>query len=182
MGKRIILYVAILCAVVCASPVYSMPQYNIIDLSPVILFEPTDINNSGQVVGFTANGEGDQNGYLYSNGAITEIGAFQPSGINENGQVVGTARGPSERSWAFLYSDGVLTNIGNLGETAFDTGPASIACGINNSGQVVGSSRAMSGDMHAILYENGVMTDLGTLGQGESHAMSINGSGQVVGY
>ena len=113
MGKHIRLSIAILCLFICVSPVYAMPQYNIIELVAPVNPDgstgamPRDINNSGQVVCAYDGGEpGREYGFLYSGGAMTFIGGFQPTAINENGQVVGFGSGPSERISAVLYSGG----------------------------------------------------------------------------
>lgn len=139
---------------------------------------PNDINNLGQVVGYSRNLDGvSDRAFLYSGGQTIDLGTLPEdtysfaSGINDLGQVVG-----SSSSGAFLYSDGQMTDLG--------TGSFSVANEINNSGQVVGYFNSSdNSNPHAFLYSNGQMIDLGTLPNRDiSHAEDINNFGQVIGF
>jgi probable HAF family extracellular repeat protein len=139
------------------------------------------INDSGQVVG-SANAPGyAQHAFLYTGGAMTDLGTLggihsSAYGINNAGQVVGGAYRADGNSHAFLYTGGAMADLGTLG------GSWSVARGINNGGQVVGCAYTAGEVGHAFLYSGGVMTDLGTPSGGESYAYGINNGGQVVGY
>jgi probable HAF family extracellular repeat protein len=136
------------------------------------IYSPTDINNSGQIVGATFG----YHAFLYTGGVMTDLGSSSvANAINNNGQVVGQ----NGASHAFLYSAGHLTDLGTLG------GAESSATGINDVGQVVGYSYpAGNAAWHAFLYDGGHMTDLGIFAGGTgfyTQAYAINNNGQVVG-
>ena len=134
------------------------------------------INDRGQVVGEAETGGGGYVAFLYSNGAMTNLGTLggaYADGINDSGQAVGE----NGAGHAFLYSNGTMTDLGTFG------GQSSSAQGINASGQVVGEARISSGSYHAFLYSNGTKADLGTLpGYSYSNATGINVTGQVAGW
>jgi probable HAF family extracellular repeat protein len=148
------------------------------------------INDSGQIAGFSALGDGPQlerRPVLFANGAIQDLGTLggtngNANGINASGQITGDATIAGEAaSHAFLYSHGVMKDLGTLG------GLSSSGSGINATGQVTGSSDLpLSPDCgthgHAFLYTNGKMQDLGTLSGGcTSSGIAINDAGQVTG-
>ena len=143
-------------------------NYEIMDLG----FQPSDINNGGQIVG---------GGFIWDNGVATELvpgdGLVNAHALNDLGQVGGYMSVISGYR-GFVWQNGSLTELGTLGGTY-----ASEAHGINNLGQVVGFADTGDGGQHAFLWQNGVMTDLGTFG-GSSFSVgeSINDSGQIVGY
>src|SRR5215217_7202579 len=149
----------------------------------------TAINNSGQVVGNSVDGNWSSHAFLYKDDGdpntadMKELGTLggtdsQANGINTSGQVVGWSADDIGHQHAFLYKDGVMKDLGTLG------GSNSWAYAINTSGQVVGYSDTSSGEYHAFLYDGSAtlkLQDLGTLG-GNSTAWDINDSSQVVGY
>ncbi len=146
---------------------------------------PSGINNSTQIVGQSyttlSPGVAIAHAFLYSGGAIHDLGTFGGSdsgatGINSSGQVVGVANTTGNlAAHAFLYNGGPLIDLGTFG------GTTSSANAINDSGQIVGQSFTGSTTFHAFLYSGGTMSDLGTLGGTDSEAFGINNTGQIVG-
>lgn len=147
--------------------------------------EARDINNNGQVVGFS-NYTSNQftHAFLYSNGIMTDLGTLG-SGvsaaytINDNGQVVGYSGHSTGFSHAFRYSGGTMDDLGVL--NSFYSSSSEL--GINKSGQVVGD--VWGGAEHrAFLYSSGGMTNLNQLipvpGWTLMYAYAINDSGQIV--
>jgi probable HAF family extracellular repeat protein len=153
---------------------------------------PTSINNSGQVVGRSAE-TGNLNGQvamLYSDGIMTQLGVPNGAqiswayGINDSDQIVGYAsefnQENQDSDHAVMYSNGVWTDLGSFG------GTNSAAAAINDAGKIVGYSTTSSGSQHAFVYSGGQMTDLNNLIPSKSgwtltNATAINSSGQIVG-
>jgi probable HAF family extracellular repeat protein len=163
------------------------------EAGPIAMFSVSDlgggqayaINASGQVVGQNAAGHA----FLYGNGTMTDLGTLGGSssfglGINDSGKVVGWADNPGNTTQGFLYSNGAMVGL----SPGAVTGGAQ---GINSSGQVVGwysnsgstPAGGALGPTQAFLYSNGVKTNLGSFpADSDTYPLSINNSGQVVGY
>jgi len=142
----------------------------------------TGINNAGQVTGemLTAGGQG--HAFLWSNGALVDLGTLPGgtgsvgSGINSSGQVVGTSQANGISTAVVSNGNGLTKVAGGLG------GANSYGMGINDGGVVVGSAQTGSGYLHAFESSANGMIDLGTLGGSSSSAYGINDAGTVVGY
>src|SRR6516164_5229926 len=89
------------------------------------------INNNAQIAGTgTALGSGvATDGFLYSNGTMTDLGSFIPAAINDNGVMVG---GP------YIDSGGTVQNLNTLIPAGSPT--IQYATAINNNGQIVASA------------------------------------------
>ena len=122
--------------------------------SPNYSGKASDINASGQVVGYSGHA------YLYSGGQWQNLGTLPGGlsslayGINDSGQVVGrsdTTEGTSYRNpHAFLYSDGQMQDLNTL--IPADSGwTLTDAREINNSGQIVGEGH-INGQAQTSLY------------------------------
>ena len=134
------------------------------------------INNSGQVVGTSAN-----HAFLWENGAMTDLGTLGGSlstanAINDMGQIVGDSTLASGERHAFLWDRGVMKDLGAPGES-------SSAHGINNHGDIVGAVSGKNVRGGAVLWKNGRRQSLGDLGSSGSGstAIAINDNGEVVG-
>jgi probable HAF family extracellular repeat protein len=138
----------------------------------------TGINDHGDVVGVRSSG-----GFLWRNGALTDLGPALggttnfngPPSINNVGQVVGFSSGPYQ---AFLWENGTTTPLALL-----PGGQGTVAHDINNLGQIVGADVSHL----AVLWEDGVISDLNDLipagsGWALTHTSAINDLGQIVGW
>jgi len=151
-----------------------------------------DINVQGQIVGESETSEGGgevgvppTHAFFWSGAQITDIGTLggrssYAYSINQAGLVVGFSfTGGNSNGGAFLWGEGM--GMKNLG--TFPDGNLSEAYGINTAGQITGFSDTPPDFFdHAFLLSAGGMSDIGTLGGPYSYGMSINDSGQVVGY
>jgi probable HAF family extracellular repeat protein len=143
----------------------------------------TPINNAGQVIGFGANGAGNLEGLVYSNGVLTHLGgSLIPIAINDSGQVVGTSE-TTASNIGFLYTNGKLTTLGTLGSyhEPHNQTPVnySFAHGVNARGQVIGRSSSPDEGEAPFVYDNGVMNALKIGNSAVAHA--INDAGSVTG-
>ena len=160
----------------------------------------SDVNDRGQITGFSANTVPDSfsllgfatqtRPFLWQHGVMRELGTFGgPDGaaylINELGQIVGqftldsnpnpTTGFPTTHS-ILWEPNGTPVDLGTLGGTNVNP------WWINNLGQVVGQAN-LPGDStyHAYSWDKGVLTDIGTLGGNLSVAFNVNDAGEVVG-
>jgi probable HAF family extracellular repeat protein len=179
-------------------PVMAQASYTVTDIGP--LNDINDqapgaacVNNAGVVVGQALLPTGPDRPFVWITGNIFDLGTFGgpnggARGINARGEVVGkadTAAVP-EQEHAFLWSGGVLHDLGTFG------GDSSVANSINNRGWTVGAADTTIPDPtgtigptenHAFLRTlRGELHDLGTLGGPNSHAISINDNGVIVGW
>jgi len=87
------------------------------------------INNNGQIAGTVFSG-GTTEGFLYSNGIITNLGSFLPAAINDNGVMVG---GQS------IDTGGTVQNLNSL-IPAGSGYQIQDATAINDNGQIVANT------------------------------------------
>jgi probable HAF family extracellular repeat protein len=156
------------------------------DLAPGIQTHVRDINNAGQIVGWTFDPvflEGHS--FLLDSGQFTVIDMPEPSavpkGINDAGQIVGEFTEPAGIH-GFLLDGGQFTVIDGPGVIpgAFNTR----ASGINDAGQIVGEFRDDTG-VHGFLLDGGQFTVIdgpGVIpGAFYNQAYGINNAGQIAG-
>ena len=107
------------------------------------------INDNGQVTGWAHTASEATHVFMWSNGAITDLGTFglDPVGgaINNHGLIVGQS---SHGAW--IWSGGVFQDLNNLippgsGFTLDN------ATAINDNGQIVASGSNAQGQEHALL-------------------------------
>lgn len=148
----------------------------------------TDVNNAGDVVGYSLTTGGSTLGFLWRNGVMTPLATLggTSSGANEinaSGDIVGWSSTPSGESRPVLcqVSDGAVVDLGSLG------GGEGSAFAMNDLGHVVGYSRTAAGQSHAFLHGGEAIEDLNRLipaGSGWElvAATGINDAGRIVGY
>ncbi len=140
------------------------------------------VNNSGQAVGYSVNGDtGHFDAVIWNGTTPTALGSLGgnysvANGLNDSGQAVGLSlvSGVGDAVEWSGFSPSILT-LGGTGGDAF---------GINDSGQVVGWADTASGAHDAFLLSSGTMYDLNTIASPEAglditDATAINSSGQI---
>lgn len=185
LHRRCVLLAVAACwvAALWASPASAADQYDIGTLPGYRASTAMALNNNSQAAGVALAMDGTQHAFLYSAGAMTDLGTLggafsSATGINSTGQVVGYSSLPNALQHAFLYSNGVMTDLGTL-----PGGTWSYAAAINDSGEIVGWGDRPDNSAHAFLYSQGTMTDLGTIpGYANSFATAISSSGLIAGY
>ncbi|MBE9043425.1 hypothetical protein IQ255_03205 [Pleurocapsales cyanobacterium LEGE 10410] len=122
-----------------------------------------DINNLGQIVGVTSDGNGNTEAFFYENGDMQSIGVetgvgssqigskyfAYDIGINDQSQVVVT----SSNSEPFLYQNNELTNLNDLIALEFSEAGwvLNSVKEINNQGQIIGQATFMGMNRGVIL-------------------------------
>lgn len=119
---------------------------------------PEDINNQGQVVGFSdLPGDATSHAFLWQNGVMADLGtlagdvASLADSVNTKSQVTGGSIDASGNERAFLWQSGVMMDLNNLipaGSPLF----LLEATNINDRGAIVGFAVQIStGEVHAFL-------------------------------
>lgn len=203
-GSSITLIVAAVSAVLAVPAVAQ--QYVVHDLGTLggTRSVATNVNTSGQVVGYATNPSGTNRPFLLTpvggvwsqdldldgaNDLMQDLGSLDPLdpptrfgvawGLNDLGQVSGLARNELNQTRAFLWdSVGGMLDLGSLGRTTPHNARA-----VDALGTVVGNSYVDSQNFHAFYWQSGPgMMDLGVLpGATRSDAGDINAAGQIAG-
>ncbi|NJS12818.1 MAG: DUF3466 family protein [Microcoleus sp. CSU_2_2] len=107
-----------------------------------------DINDAGQVIGWTAGGTGataTSSPFLWQDGQKINLGSFggatgQTAGINQFGQVVGYSQDSVRQDRAFVWNNGTIKDLNSLVTTnpSFNGSKVTLtrASGINNFGDI----------------------------------------------
>lgn len=139
------------------------------------------INDNGLIVGESATVANDYRHAFMYDGSMHDLssgfaGYSTAYSVNSTGTIMGSVSALYADEHAVKFFGSYTRGIGTLGN-------ASVARGINDNGLIVGNSALPQTNVdHAFLYD-GTMHDLGTLAGGHaSMALSINGSGKVVGW
>jgi len=141
--------------------------------------EASDVNESGQVVGYSFNASNCTSGFVFRNGKLDGLPALggvrrcsTAAGINKDDKIVGGSTTDGYQGFtATAWEHGVTIDLG-LGDQSF-------ASSINDRGDIVGQA-VINGRVRAFMLADGLLTDLGSAGW-YSSAMAINESRQVVG-
>jgi probable HAF family extracellular repeat protein len=108
-----------------------------------------DINDAGQVVGWSQTADGQQHAFLWENGTMIDLaplaGEFSAAvAINDHGQILLKSSDILE-SRNLLYENGEVTDLGNFG-----AGYA-VVNDLNNQGEIVGWLSTENGQIRAFL-------------------------------
>jgi probable HAF family extracellular repeat protein len=155
------------------------------------LWNCVGVNDAGQILvrGRLVGGQ-HQRGFLFENGALSDVGSLvgtadsstEVTDLNQRGWIVGSSEsGFAQFPHAFLYRDGI---INDLHAAAGIPGRTSTARAVNESGLVAGSADWIADyvDWETVtLWRDGVALDLGTPGGGEGWAFGVNDHGEAVG-
>jgi probable HAF family extracellular repeat protein len=103
-----------------------------------------DINNAGDIVGWSETMSGQAHGFLMIGAVKTDLATLPggdrsfANGINSLRQVVGSARNSAGVSHGFVWESGVMRDLGAF-PPEDDIGSASFATAINDAGLISGS-------------------------------------------
>ena len=143
------------------------------------------LNNADQVSGWTGGGEGGNQGVFYDG---TKTATFtvpgntnSPSagGLNNLGQIVGSYAA-RDGQHGFLYTGGPFTSSSSYRDIDVP-GQGTYPQAINDFGWIVGTATSPTG-LQAFLYDTTGFHMLQVQGWRDITPMSINNSGEVVGY
>jgi probable HAF family extracellular repeat protein len=162
------------------------------------------INDRGQVVGYSETAVPDPNGedicgfgtgltcrpFLWQNSHMSALPTLggnngQASAINNSGQIAGFAENtivdsgcpPYRIELPVLWEKGKAQPLPTVGSD-----PDGVAYGINDQGQAVGYSGTCTTALHTVLWQNGAAFPLPDLGFPRSNlAWGINDQGEIVG-
>ena len=145
------------------------------------LAQATDINDAGQVVGFSRGSFPAYNhAFLWENGVMTDLGTpdvySEARGINNAGDIVGVSTAFSGSNSAVMWKNGALLDLGTPGD-------GSTATAINENSQVAGEISYPGVVSEAFIWDAGIVVGLGTFPGGTvSQARDVNDVGQIVGW
>ena len=119
-----------------------------------VLSAAEDLNDAGQVVGWSRSATSDERAFLYTGGVMHDLGTLGGStshayAINELGQVVGTSRDARGFPQAFVWSGGVMRDLNDL-VPPIPGGFLWEARGINDRGQIAAYG-LVDANFHAFL-------------------------------
>jgi len=131
-------------------------------------FLPTDINNSGQVIGYNGTGSsGSSTSYIWSNGITTSLGNGVVTSINDNGIVAG-------------IKDDTPTYWQNANSTSVGTAGSYSSVLINNSGTL--AVNTSSGSYLQNIYSNSVVNlSSANFVDTVAYVTALNANGQYAG-
>src|SRR4029077_6301367 len=179
----------LICAICFASAAFAQNRYQItrIPTTQGANSAALGINNKGEVVGYSFQGENYQAFvYFSSDQTFKDVGSLggkinAACAINEAGQITGYSQDGNGNILAFVFSPNQpIVSLGTL-----DGASTSEAFGINSSGAAVGDSQSGTQNHRPVLFSKNAFQDLGLGSSNEPDALetayAINDAGQIVG-
>jgi probable HAF family extracellular repeat protein len=175
--------VAVFCSIglSTSSAMAQVPGFQVRDLGTLggRITQPTDINEAGQVSGYSETSDGQLHAFRYDAGEMRDLGAVAPGGsagraLNDMGSVTGLTAAPDGLAHAFRDEAGLMLDVGAAGSS-------SAGNDINNLGDIAGEATDVSGVRRAVLFRGGMSIDLGTPTGLAGSAAAVNDLGQTVG-
>ena len=170
-----------LCALWISTAVAALPAYEVRDIGSLggTTTQAADLNEAGQVTGYSETADGELHGFLYSRGQLRDLGSLGGDGslgnaVNNLGQVTGFAVTPGGQTHAVVYWNGSIMDLAI-------TGSDSVGNDINNLGQIAGQRLGADGLNRAFAYIAGITVDLKGPAGFDSYGTAINDVGQVLG-
>lgn len=159
----------------------ALPLYQVQDLGTLGggITQATDLNESGQVTGYSETADGELRAFLYSRGQLRDLGTLGGEGslgnaINNLGHVTGFASTPSGRTRAVVYANGAI-------QDPAISGADSVGNDINALGQIAGQRLGPDNRLRAFSQILGITYDLKGPTGFDSYGTAINDLGQVLG-
>ena len=176
-----------------ATEVYSRPflwedgvMRALATLSPTGYGTAADINDRGQIVGVSVDGEGLPAATLWQEGQAVALeglpGSYgcTPAAISNRGVITGScfiAGDVNTEMVAVLWQDGVPVRL------TLPPGVQALPRDLNDFGVVVGTAYTAAGDPFEFVWRDGVLTEVAQLtGRRFQWVSGINRRGQIAGY
>lgn len=165
-------------------------EYTITDLGSIVADTSSasnysyafDINDRGDVVGFSKGSDGIDHAVLWSRGQLIDLGTGRATSINSRRAIVGWGSGPDYLLWTPDGSGWLATDLG----IAKSFKGQSVK--INERGEIAGSSSEfdpVSGYDSVFFWKDGQLSKFGSASCLAQHIVGLNNSGDVwqeVGY